>query len=380
MSILTDTQAFSELVHSLYGAATTSNTNKYFLTQLKKQLNLLHATLITRLPSPTDSGLIYTSGDEADVAILNSVAGAYTNLYAQDPLVNLPLEQVVTLSDTIASDALEDHEYYQLILKPLDIFYIAGADWLQDDHNRMSIRLVRSHEQGDFSQQERQFLSLLIPHLKQSVIIGLQLRQLDTERQIYADSISKRSIGMVTFDSEGNILKTNKAADTFLKHNDGISRVHQHIKIDHTSRNNTLQQYIREAVSIANAKYRSAINALSVSRPSNRADYQLVIKPLPVEATDASSLTPYAALFIKDPDKDLVISVRTLMNLYNLTLSEATIAILMAEGYTTEAVCEELDIKKNTVRAHLRAMYAKTGVTQQSLLVSLVLNSLAAAQ
>lgn len=42
-----------------------------------------------------------------------------------------------------------------------------------------------------------------------------------------------------------------------------------------------------------------------------------------------------------------------------------------------DEVAEELEIKKNTVRAHLRSIFAKTGVTQQSMLVSLVLTSLA---
>ena len=105
-----------------------------------------------------------------------------------------------------------------------------------------------------------------------------------------------------------------------------------------------------------------------------------MIKPLPVDDQDASKITPYLTIFIQDPEKNLEISVRTLMDLYQLTLSEATIAILLAEGHTTDEVAEELDIKKNTVRAHLRAMFAKTGVTQQSMLVSLVLTSLASTQ
>ncbi len=380
MSLLTNTQAFSELIHALYSSATTSQTNKYFLTHLKQQLNLLHATLVTRAPSPTDSGLIYTSGDQADIAIIGSEEGAYTNLYAQDPLVNLPLEKVVTLSDTWTQGPLEESEYYQLILKPLDIYYLAGIDWLYEQQTRISIRFARTKAQGDFSSEELRFLALLIPHLKQSVKIGLELRELDTERKIYSDSISKRSIGMVTLDQEGNILKTNNAADLYLTQNDGISKIHQQIKIENQTQNDTLHSYIKDALSFSDKRNRSAVNALSIMRNSGKADYQLVIKPLPVEAKDASRLTPYAAIFIKDPDKDLVISVRTLINLYNLTPSEATIAILMAEGYTTDEVADELKIKKNTVRAHLRSMYVKTGVTQQSLLVSLVLTSLAATQ
>lgn len=98
---------------------------------------------------------------------------------------------------------------------------------------------------------------------------------------------------------------------------------------------------------------------------------------MPVDKQKESEGSPYLMIFMQDPEKNLEISVRLLMNLYHLTLSEATIAILLSEGNTMDEVAEELDIKKNTVRAHLRSIFAKTGVTQQSMLVSLVLTSLA---
>jgi len=395
MSLNIDNNTLSNLLYALYGSATTTNTNKYFLTQLKQQLNLLHATLITRPPTTTDSGLLFTSGDEADIPVLGPEEGAYTSVYAQDPLVNLPLNQVVTIDDIIPRAQLLESEFYQMMLKPHDIYYIAGIDWCfpkaggDKFHNssktsRISIRFVRTKEQGNFTEEEKAFFRLLIPHLQQSVSLGLQLRQLDSERQIYADSISKRSIGMVTLDKNGNILQLNTAAKHYLGEDDGLSQVQQHIKIENLQLNDTLQQYIQDTLGTFTDNGRDNARVLSqaiaVPRPSGKADYQLVVKPLPVDDEDASKVTPYLTVFIQDPKKNLEISVRTLMNLYQLTLSEATIAILLAEGHTTDEVAEELDIKKNTVRAHLRAMFAKTGVTQQSMLVSLVLTSLASTQ
>ena len=105
-----------------------------------------------------------------------------------------------------------------------------------------------------------------------------------------------------------------------------------------------------------------------------------MIKPIPVDSRDESDITPYITVLIQDPARNLKISVRTLMNLYLLTMPVATIAILLVEGHTTDEVSAELDIKKNTVRAHLRSMFVKMGVTQQSMLVALVLTSLASIQ
>ena len=381
MPLAIDLKAFSDLLTALYGAATSNeSTKKNFLTQLKQLLNLQHATLIVRPPSALDAGLIYTSGDETDIPILGNEVGSYTSLYAQDPLINLPLNKVVTIDEITPRTQLIKSDYYELFLKPINIYYIAGMDWLYEKDSRMSLRFTREETQGPFTDAEKQFFELLIPHLEQSVALGIQLRQLDSERQIYADSISKRSIGIITLDKNGNILQTNATAERFISEGDGFKESQNKIKLNNSTEQDSLVKFISEAINTIKQQGRAPINALAVSRDSGKSSYQMMVKPMPVDFHNESDVTPYLTLLVQDPEKNLEISVRTLMNLYQLTMSEATIAILLAEGHTTDEVAVELDIKKNTVRAHLRSMFVKMGVTQQSMLVSLVLTSLASTQ
>jgi len=381
MALKIDNAALSDLLGALYGAAASSqSTNKHFLTQLKKLLNLQHASLIVRPPTTTDAGLIYTSGDDADIATSGTEEGSYTSLYIRDPLINLPLKEVVTLDEHTPRAQLLNSDYYRMFLEPFGIYYIAGIDWQYEKNSRISVRFTREKSQGEFTEDEKAFLRLLIPHLEQSVALGLQLRQLDSERQIYADSISKRSIGIFTLDRHGNILQSNTTAESYLKEADGFHQSQKKIKLNNSALNETFHQYLQQTLEAIRKHERAPINALAVPRDSGKAAYQLMIKPMPVEAHDESDITPYITLLIQDPEKNLEISVRTLMNLYQLTMSEATIAILLAEGHTTDEVATELDIKKNTVRAHLRSMFVKMGVTQQSMLVTLVLTSLASTQ
>lgn len=381
MSLNIDNVALSDLLCALYGSATSSlPTNKHFLTQLKQLMNLQHATLIVRPPTANDAGLIYTSGEEGDIALLGSEEGSYTSLYTQDPLVNLPLKEVVTLDEHTPRAQLLKSDYYDLFLKPFNIYYIAGIDWQYEKNSRISIRFTREKKQGNFTEEEKAFFRLLIPHLEQSVALGIQLRQLDSERQIYADSISRRSIGIFTLDKQGNILQSNTKADQFLKSADGFHQAQNKIKINNSSLNETFSKQVHEAIEVVRRNERAQVYALSVPRDNGKQPYQLLIKPMPVAPHDESDVTPYVTILIQDPEKNLEISVRTLMDLYQLTMSEATIAILLAEGHTTDEVAAELDIKKNTVRAHLRSMFVKMGVTQQSMLVTLVLTSLASAQ
>jgi DNA-binding CsgD family transcriptional regulator len=381
MALQIDNAALSDLLLALYGAATTSQANnKHFLTLLKHMLTLQHATLIVRQPTTTEAGLIYTSGDDSDIATFGTEEGSYTRLYMQDPLVNLPPNRVMVIEDLTPRDEWMRSDFYQSFLKPFGIYFIAGIDWMYDKTSRISIRFTRELTQGPFSDDEKDFLRLLIPHLEHSVSIGIQLRQLDSERQIYADSISKRSIGVITLDKHGCILQSNATAEGYLKHADGLQLVHKKIKLSNSSANDKFNGYLQQTLDAIRKHERASINALSVPRESGRVAYQLMIKPMGFDAHDESDITPYVTLLIQDPEKNLDISVRTLMNLYQLTMSEATIAILLAEGNSTDDVANELNIKKNTVRAHLRSMFVKMGVTQQSMLVTLVLTSLASTQ
>ena len=50
-------------------------------------------------------------------------------------------------------------------------------------------------------------------------------------------------------------------------------------------------------------------------------------------------------------------------------------AKLLAEGANLDQASAELGIARNTARAQLRSIFAKTGVSRQSMLVSLMLKS-----
>ena len=66
-----------------------------------------------------------------------------------------------------------------------------------------------------------------------------------------------------------------------------------------------------------------------------------------------------------------------LQQLFNFTPSEAKVAIALANGLSLDDIADELCVSRNTLRTHLRSAFQKTGVNQQSALVSLVLRSVA---
>jgi DNA-binding CsgD family transcriptional regulator len=82
-------------------------------------------------------------------------------------------------------------------------------------------------------------------------------------------------------------------------------------------------------------------------------------------------------IFISDPEKKHEIDIKMLMSLYYLTRAEAALAKNIAAGCSLDQSAANLGIARNTARAQLRSIFSKTGVTQQSMLVSLILKSMA---
>lgn len=372
---------YSALLDELYEGPFEPYPFQSFLRQLRAALALNYVTIIMRPPDVADDGLILSSGDNLAPTNLDLAeqAAAYTyNICAIDPFNNAPLDKVIVIDDVIPADQLLSNEYYKLCMLPHGIRHTAAFDLLCDNGQRISVRLCRPTGAPSFSAEERDLMQLLCSHIRRAVSTSTKLVQLDSERQLYAKAISGRDIGIVMLDKTGRIMRSNAAADRLFKEKDGISRVHDEIHLKQGELNERLRALIQDTLAAQQRDETVPVQALAVPRPSRKSDYELVVKTVPVDRYLEQRNTPHLTVFISDPATHVAISARTLITLYHLTPAEATLSILLADGKSLEDIAKASGITLNTARAHLRSVFQKTGVTQQSMLVSLVLKSLAA--
>lgn len=79
---------------------------------------------------------------------------------------------------------------------------------------------------------------------------------------------------------------------------------------------------------------------------------------------------------LRDPDAEQP-DTSLLRDLFALTPAEAHVAACLALGQRTADIAVGLGVQANTVQAHLKSIYAKTGCRHQAALLSLVLRSAA---
>ena len=66
-----------------------------------------------------------------------------------------------------------------------------------------------------------------------------------------------------------------------------------------------------------------------------------------------------------------------MQRLFHFTQAEARLSLLLVDGLSLDEAAAQMAIRKNTARAHLRAIFSKTGVKRQTTLMRLLVNSVA---
>lgn len=109
--------------------------------------------------------------------------------------------------------------------------------------------------------------------------------------------------------------------------------------------------------------------ALSLRR-TGQLPLTLLAAPRPDAPAGAVQIT------LRDPESERP-AQSLLRELFALTPVEAQVTGLLAEGRRTGEIAVALGVQANTVQAHLKNVYSKTGCRHQAALLSLVLRSVA---
>ncbi len=367
------TERLNRLLDAIYEGPMESPPWSSALQAIRDTLHAAHVTLMLRPPSSDSSGIMINTGDVTEQA----VESYGTHFFNVDPFVRLAEGQVVTAEELIGKEWL-DSPIYREYLKPLDIRHLLGADIYTKEGIECRFRVTRPHGSAPFSEDDKELCRTLLPHLKRSIRLHAKLDYLECDRQLFAGAVNRMLLGMITLSQDGNILDMNQEAQRIINDKDGIGRSGNTIVLSSSQENRDLQRLIKQALTTGEAEVQGAalVEAMSVTRPSGRSKLGIVVRAIPLGPFSESKQRPAAAIFLRDPESSgMQPSHEVVRRLFGLTRMEASLALLLAEGLTLDEAAEQLNVMRNTARTHLRSIFCKTGVTRQTMLVRLLLNS-----
>jgi DNA-binding CsgD family transcriptional regulator/PAS domain-containing protein len=301
---------------------------------------------------------------------------AYADLYAaENPWVRDPdrfsKPGVVWTSQDLLPDAqLVDSDFYRYWLRPQELFHHLFGVIDADQGRSQLVVFGRSYNKGAFWQDDAAMLRRLLPAMRLGLRAGQRFQRECAVQKIALGTLDAMPIGVVLLNREGGIAAANRTAREIIDSDDGLFIGSGGLGLKLAGGRVRFRDYIAGGPGRA-ADQVSELIAIPVPRPSGRRPLTVIAVPVrhvPEGIGDALA----AVVFVGDPERPVDIDPRMLTRLYGLSRAEARVAAILATGKRLEQVAESLGLTYETVRKHLKQIFAKSGTERQAELIRTV--------
>jgi DNA-binding CsgD family transcriptional regulator len=287
----------------------------------------------------------------------------------------LALGRIYVSEDLIADDEFARTEYYQDWSRKVGCFYVTGTMFEMATGDVCTFGVHRPFGEERYTCDDKAFVAGLVPHLGRALEVRHQLSQAAIERQAALDVLDRAQVATLVLGRNGVILYANHQAEALLRAGDAITAAQGHLAVADQTISDWLMACVRSAVDVAAGRCSAGGGTVPLPRVE-RLPLSVLIAPFRPAREGFGAEAPAAILFIRDPEGPAPSSVQ-LQELFGLTATEATVAALLADGRSIDAVAAAQNIKVNTARTHLKNVLAKTGTNRQAQLVALILRTTA---
>jgi DNA-binding CsgD family transcriptional regulator len=240
-----------------------------------------------------------------------------------------------------------------------------------DDSLAGNIGAMRARCEKPFSAIDKRVLQALMPHLQRAVALKGRIAHLEALQRDNSNALDHWSTGVFVVDRAGHVLVANESAAAILRKRDGLTADRNILQAATPHDSASLHRMIRDIIEGPYLQFSRSISR--IQRPSGKSPLQIVITPSVREDVFFGSRRS-ALVFVHDPERCERPQLETCRILYGLTRAEATITVLVAAGKSVREIAEEVTVRENTVRIHLKKIFDKTGTKRQAELVRLVLS------
>ncbi len=299
---------------------------------------------------------------------------AYKTRHIQNPWNSAMQRQAVgriVLSDEVVPLASLRHtSFFDEVLRPQDVAHNTMIALAARGDFCVAFNLCRSAGQGPLDASHQDWLQQLIPHMRRS--LGLAFR-IDGYRALQDGQfriLDRLTAGVVLLDQRACVLYANAAARALSAHDGPLDLRRTSVTVRSPLHAQRLAALVRAAL--------HGVPSASISVPRSSDETPLTILVSSVRGKDigrfADLRMPDAAvmLFIVDPANRAGIPAALIMEAYGLTRAEARVALAAASGLSIPEAAIQLGISANTIKTHLRRVFAKTGTGRQTELVRLM--------
>ena len=360
------------LIHACYQGPLEESPWQTLLQLLQQQLQARFVTFLLRPPTLGDGGVVLNAR-----LLSHTAYDEYKQHYfSEDPFVDLPPGKAFTSDDLLDNDSFRQSSFYRNYLQQVDVAHILGIDLASAGGFGARLRISRGSEGSNFTQEDKALLEQLGPHLGRAVVLYGRIIHAESRLKPYQDGFDQMEIGCLIVDASFRVLSCNRAAADLLEKRQGVTVRQGELQVGSREEDALFREQVTRRVRAMREQGSADAVALRVALPSSVTGLGVLCRAMPPAATPDSG--PAAAVFFSNPETPRPGKVAILENLFGLSLAEARLALLLANGLCLDDAALDLAISRNTAKSQLSSVFLKTGVTRQGALVQLILRSVAA--
>jgi len=242
-----------------------------------------------------------------------------------------------------------------------------------DESTRYTLWMFRERSETKFDQEESSVCEILVAQLARGLEIACRMGTSEVERMVFSDVMDRLYVGVVILDRSGRVLRTSSTANQLLSARDGLQIQTNRLRAVCNNEDKLFQAAIKAALQGAASQEATMTRAISLTKRSGSRNLGIIIRP--IVAKDSGLNDSAVAVYIRDSEANPEVESELVRQLFDLTPAEAGVARRLTAGLSLEDAANSLAISRNTARAHLRSIFSKSGITRQTELVRLVLNS-----
>ncbi|KJS37028.1 MAG: hypothetical protein VR70_13235 [Rhodospirillaceae bacterium BRH_c57] len=272
-----------------------------------------------------------------------------------------------------ASETFSSTAYYR---ERLRLQGIGDGLWLHcddDDGRSALIGVFRRIGAGPFSDEDRDRLDALRPHLPHAMRLLVRVAEMEVQGDITRGLCEGMACASVVTNATAHVAYANAAAHRLIEAGDGVTMLNGVLIAAESRQTRDLHDNIRRIARAARDGDLAAVSqtAMALERPNGVKTVGCVIRPLAVRTGSLSGSKPLVHIHLASSDAVTVPASGLLRGLFGLTPAEAGLLQALMQDKRIEDYAEERGVAVTTVRTQLAHLFRKTDTNRQSELVRL---------
>ena len=269
----------------------------------------------------------------------------------------------------------EDTTFYQNWMKPSGIYHVGGAQFVDTDSHKAGIAILRDKKAGEWSEGDLRVIDEILPHLRRALNIHSEFTHLRLKQDALLKGLDRLVIGLILYDRNAKAVYINPTATAIIEQHPALQLQDGDLFLLNPEDEKNLRKTILETAAIDPEDSWKQSVAIGITHPDVEAPLPILVTPMHEHliTSDLDYEGAKVAMFMSDPNLQQPISIDSLVSVYNLTPSEAQVAISLANGHSIEEIANLSHHSAHTIRSQLKSVFRKTGVSRQSELIKLLL-------